>query len=80
MSANAGLITVETYVQGKTIENQLFIYVAKMWILSTIFGSLPLTHIYVHVKLFIFGEALTSNFQGNMSASQSRNMYNKGKK
>ena len=25
MSANAGLITMETYVQGKTIENQFFI-------------------------------------------------------
>ena len=29
MSANGDLITVETYVQGKTIENQFLIYGLK---------------------------------------------------
>ena len=31
MSANADLITMETYVQGKIIENQFFIHGAKMF-------------------------------------------------
>ena len=39
MSANADLITVETYVQGKTIENQFLIYGPKC-ILFYIFGYL----------------------------------------
>ena len=65
MSANADLITVETYVQqGKTIENQFFIcgpkniYIGLFegpWGLNNqiwpiLLSSYPLTHIYVHVK------------------------------
>ena len=38
MSANAELITVEIYVQqGKTIEKQFFIYMAKMFFFVYIF-------------------------------------------
>ena len=64
MSENADLITVETYVQqGKTIENQFFIYGPKCKFFnifgyltghdqngSILLSSYPLTHIYVYVK------------------------------
>ena len=56
MSANADLITVETYVQqGKTIENQ-FLAIEGPWgvfndqTVPILPSSYPLTHIYVHVK------------------------------
>ena len=65
MSANADLITVETYVQGEQFENQFFIYGPKCK-KNVYFGgpegvfngqtrpillsSYPLTHIYVHMK------------------------------
>ena len=71
MSANADLITVETYYMWKQFENQFFIYEPKckknMYILGYLGGhegvfndqtghillsSYPVTHIYVHVKIF----------------------------
>ena len=58
ISANADLITVDTYHdmynKGKQFENQFFIYGPKcilFFILGPILlSSYPLTHIYVHVK------------------------------
>ena len=66
MSANADLITVETYVQqGEKFEKQFFIYEPKCIFWGYLGGpegvfndqtgpillsSYPLTHIYVHVK------------------------------
>ena len=65
MSANADLITVETYVQGETIWKPFFHLWAKMFFFlyfggpegvfndqtkPILLSSYPLTHIYVHVK------------------------------
>ena len=57
MSVNADLITVETYVQGKTIENQWakMFYFLYFWLFEGPWGpvflsSYPLTNIYVHMK------------------------------
>ena len=58
MSANGDLIIVETYVQGKTIENQFLIYGLKCNIYIYIFGYLRALGVF---KFLILPPAILSS-------------------
>ena len=89
MSANSGLFHSETYVQqAKTIEKPVFHIWAKMLFIGLFESFHPyLCKTRKQSDKNIFGGswgAHTSiprlpNFQGSMTSSQSRHMYNKGK-